>query len=332
MSIRAPSIGISFSLMAGGTELQLERPRGAVQLIGLTVDLYRRFPLLFLILAAAVLVPYELVVLLVTHTGSLGVGRGWVLGSILTITDLALVLPLISALHVHAVSDVRDGHRPQLAAVAKRGLATLSAVSPVVVISWLAIIAGLVALIVPGVLLWLRWSVAAQVAALQGGGWKVALRRSASLAKGNYRHILGLFLLVQVISFIPSFAFGRAFTSTDTTVISFLVGLALEIVLRSFSALTTALLFFDLSARFETADIDPATAPTLPLSPASIDPGHYTDEDRPPGWYVNPDKPWRMRYWAENGEPGWSRRTAKTPRRTLAGWRDLRSAREKKPT
>jgi hypothetical protein len=306
----------------------VKRPRGAVQLIGLTVDLYRRFPFLFLILAGAVLVPYELVVLLATHTGSLR--DGWVRGLILSLTELALVLPLISALHVHAVSDIRVGRRPQLASVAGRGLATLSAVSPVVVISWLGIIAGLAALIVPGVLLWLRWSVAAQVAALQGGGWKAALRRSAGLAKGNYPHILGLFLLVELISSIPSFAVGRAFADPDTTVVSFIVGLAMRIVLLSFSALTTALLFFDLSARFEKADIDPATARTLPPSPSSVDPGHYTDEDRPPGWYVNPDKPWRMRYWAEDGEPGWSRRTAKTPKGTLAGWRDLRWAREKK--
>jgi hypothetical protein len=328
-------------MAAGGTDLQVERPRGAVQLVGLTFDLYRRFPLLFLALAAAVLVPYELFVLLVTHTGSLGGGRGWALGLVVGLTDLALVLPLISALHVHAVSDVRNGKRPELGPVARRGLATLSAVSPVVVISWLGIIAGLVALVVPGILLWLRWSVAAQLAALQGGGWKVALRRSAGLAEGNYLHIFGLFLLVQVISFVPSFAVGRAFAHTDTTVVSFLVGLALQIVLRSFSALTTALLFFDLSARFKDAEIKPATDPTLPPhlsgptphpSPSSVDPGRYGDEDRPPGWYVNPDKPWRMRYWGEDGEPGWSRRTRKTPKGTLAEWKDLRWAREKKST
>lgn len=306
-----------------GTELQLERPRGAVQLIGLTVDLYRRFPLLFLALAAAVLVPYELIVLLLTHTGSLGGGRGWVLGLIVGLTELALVLPLISALHVHAVSDVRDGQRPELAAVTKRGMAALSAVSPVVVISWLGIIVGFVAFVVPGVLLWLRWSVAAQVAALQRVSWKVALRRSAGLAESHYLHIFGLFLLVQVISFVPSFAVGRAFDDTETTAISFLVGLALQIVLRSFSALSTALLFFDLSARFETADT--STHP----SPSSFDPGNYTDEDRPPSWYVNPDKPWRMRYWAADGEPGWSKRTTKTPKKTLREWRDLRWAREK---
>jgi len=327
--------------MAGGTDLHLERPRDATELIGLTVDLYRRFPFLFLILAAAVLVPYELIVLLVTHTGSLGGGRGWVLGLILGLTEFALVIPLISALHVHAVSDVRDGQRPELATVTKRGLAALSAVSPVVVISWLGIIAGFVALFVPGVLLWLRWSVAAQVAALQRVGWKVALRRSAGLAEDHYLHILGLFLLVWVISSVPSFAVGCAFAHTDTTAVSFLVGLALQIVLRSFSALTTALLFFDLSARFKEAEIRPAAASTLPPrlsastshpSPSSVDPGRYADEDRPPGWYVNPDKPWRMRYWAEDGEPGWSRRSRKTPKGTLAEWKDLRWTREKQST
>src|SRR6185312_11396979 len=106
---------------------------------------------------------YELIVLLVTRTGSLGGGRGWALGLILSLTEFGLVIPLISALHVHAVSDVRDGQHPELGSVAKRGLAALSSVSPAVLISWLGILVGFVAFIVPGVLLWLRWSVAAQV-------------------------------------------------------------------------------------------------------------------------------------------------------------------------
>jgi hypothetical protein len=119
------------------------------------------------------------------------------------------------------------------------------------------------------------------------------------------------------------FAFSRALGTTDTTVVSFLVDLALQIALRSFSALAAALLYFDLRARLE-IEASPSQAEPPHPRPSSLDPGGYSEEDRPPGWYVNPDAPWRMRYWAADGKPGWSKRTAKTPKQIQAKWRDLR--------
>jgi hypothetical protein len=318
-----------FPSMDGQADLELERPRGVGELLGTTFDLYWRYPLLFLTLAAAVLVPYELIVLAATGTGPLDRGSlGFAVSTSLDLLDLALVTSLISALHVHAVADVRAGRPPKLAAVAGRGLAALPVVSVVVVLSYLGVIVGLVALIVPGVLLLLRWAVAAQAAAIEDGNWKNALRRSGELTKSNYGHVLGLFLLVLLITAVPSFAISRAFHDSDSTVTSFLANLALEIVVRSFTALATGLLYFDLRARFASAPAS-ATGDAVEQSPQSLDPGVYTDEERPPGWYVDPEAPWRMRYWGSEGGTGWSRRTTKTPKQVLANWRDLRWQRER---
>ena len=52
-----------------GARITAEAPRSARRLIADTVALYRRYPLLFLMLAAAVIVPYELIVLLATGAG-----------------------------------------------------------------------------------------------------------------------------------------------------------------------------------------------------------------------------------------------------------------------
>ena len=73
-----------------------------------------------------------------------------------------------------------------------------------------------------------------------------------------------------------------------------------------------------------------ASGPAAPAMSAgehsghSLDPGVYTDEGRPPGWYVDPDKPWRMRYWRTGEHQGWSKETSKTPKGALSEWRDLR--------
>ena len=280
-------------------------------------------------------VPYELIVLLVTGNGPLEQGHdGFVAGQIVNLISIGLVGPLVSALHVRAVREIGDGKVPRPTDVAKAGLGALPAVSVAVVVSYFGAILGLVALIVPGVLLWLRWTVVAQAAALEGEGWKAALRRSRELTKDNYQHVFAVLLLDFLIVF--SFGAGLRFGFGDrTSVASFLVGTALQVVLWSFGALVYGLLFFDLRARFAgypaARDGDRESPPPHP-SPSSVDPGRYADEHRPSGWYVNPDKPWRMRYWAEDGEPGWSKRTKKTPKGTLAEWKDLRWAREKRST
>ncbi len=51
---------------------------------------------------------------------------------------------------------------------------------------------------------------------------------------------------------------------------------------------------------------------------------HVTANDRPTGWYVDPNKPSVMRYWHAGEHPQWSKTTAKTPKNAQAEWRDLR--------
>jgi hypothetical protein len=312
--------------VAGGT-IEIERERSAPELVSATFSVYQRFPLLFLILAAGVVVPYELIVLAVTGAGPLSLQE--LSGTTELILDgisFFVIGPLISALHVHAVREIRDGGRPQLASIAPRALAVLPVVSAAVIISTLGTFLGYIALIVPGVLLSLRWSVVAQSAALDGGSWTDALRRSADLTRKNYWHIIGLLLLVGILGAILGFGVEAAFHHPSTTVASFVAGTALQTVVRSFTALATALLYFDLTARRQTKVEAAAAEPAEPewdVPPIGhpLDPNSWSDEDRPPGWYVDPSSPWVMRYWAADGTPTWSKRSTKTPRDVLAKWK-----------
>jgi hypothetical protein len=62
-----------------------------------------------------------------------------------------------------------------------------------------------------------------------------------------------------------------------------------------------------------------------PSKPAMhpLDPDGYSDEDREPGWYVDPKSPWKMVHWDGSG---WSKQTKKTPRRTQDGWWKVRES------
>lgn len=88
-------------------------PRSVGGLIADTFGLYRRYPLLFLLLAAAVIVPYQLIVLAATGTGPLTQSSLSPSASLLLLlVDSALIVPLVSSLHIHAVAEARLGGSP----------------------------------------------------------------------------------------------------------------------------------------------------------------------------------------------------------------------------
>lgn len=230
---------------------EIERSRSVAQIIGEALDIYQRFPLLFLTLALGVIAPYELVVLAATGEGPLASSAHQSLGVtyLLALLDLALVGPLISALHMHAVVLVSERSVPRLGEVALRGLRVLPVVAAAAIIAALGIGVGFLALIVPGVLLLLRWAVVAQVAAVENEGWQAALARSSELTRGHYRHILGL-VVITVLLVAGIEAGARSLpVGAASGAASVALGIASRTVTSSFSALTLALLYFDLRAR-----------------------------------------------------------------------------------
>lgn len=301
-------------------------PRSARRLLRAAFELYRRYPLLFLVLAAGVILPYEAIVLTATGAGPFAHGSlGFGISNLLLLIELALIGPLISALHVHAVSEVSAGRKPRLASVARRGLRVLPVVAATAVIAWLGILLGFLAFVVPGIILSLRWYVAAQAAAIEHEGWLPALRRSRQLTAGNYRHLIVFAIYVTLITSVPTLLVGFAFGHETTTVASFLVGVALQVVTWSVGALAAALMYFDLRARlvFTAAQLGPALAAPAGDDPRRIghdwDPGGYSDQDRPKGWYIDPESPDRMRYWGTGDPPGWEG-TTRTPRKVRRKW------------
>lgn len=304
-------------------------PRSAPGLIASTFGLYRHYPWLFPALAALVIVPYELIVLVATGHGrleesSLSAGASF----LVSVADIALIIPLVSALHVHAVVAVRAGEQPRIGAVTWLGLAALPVVAAASVMSFLGVVLGLIVLVVPGIYLFFRWSVVAQVAAIEREGWSEALSRSGTLVSGHYLHVFALLVLVGVLGFVPGFLGGLAFGDSAEPG-PFIVLLVVQILVWSFTALASALLYFDLRARRQrvfaqglpepplkngpvlTPDPSPGEDPVLAEKPfdsvnAAWGADSYSDEERPPGWYVDPTTANRLRYWSGD-PPGWGK-------------------------
>jgi len=78
--------------LANGPAIDILRPRSVAQILGAALSLYRRYPVLFLVLAFVVTAPYELIVLAALGTAPIG-GRSSNASTalILVLVDVALV-------------------------------------------------------------------------------------------------------------------------------------------------------------------------------------------------------------------------------------------------
>jgi hypothetical protein len=244
--------------MADNHTIDLNRPRTVREILRAALTLYRRYPLLFALLALGVIVPYDLIVTVVTGSGPL-VSNSHESASTVLLIDLlnfALIGPFISALHMHAVILISEDQRPDLAAVAIRGLQVLPVVAAAEIIAGLGIALGFIALIIPGIILSLRWSVVAQTAAVEREGWLPALRRSGALTDKQYGRIFGLLLIAGFISLLMGVLSRALQGASYTSVASIVVEIAFHTVAASFAALTLAVLYLDLRARQEDQQVE----------------------------------------------------------------------------
>jgi hypothetical protein len=267
------SSGLGVGPDAANPRVDLTRSRSAWEIVRSTLRLYSQYPWLFFVLAALVVAPWELLRLIITGYGPLGHFRESFLEKrSLELIDLSIVTPLISVMHIQAVSMIGEGRRPHLGRVVLKGLRMLPVAGTAVVGAGIAIEIGFIALVIPGILLSIRYAVVAQAAAVEQRGVRQAWRSSWKLTNGYGWHVFGLFVVAGLP--LGGVALGAALLATGpgTSAGSVALGIALHTVLASFVALTEALLYFDLIARRSGVSerLRPARGPRHPTTESTI--------------------------------------------------------------
>jgi TRAP-type C4-dicarboxylate transport system permease large subunit len=103
---------------------------------------------------------------------------------------------------------------------------------------------GFFALVIPGIVLWIRLLVVPQAAAIERGGVRDALRNSWQLTREHGSHIFGLLLVFVILALGVVFG-ARAFDAgSSTSAGNVALGIAVNTIIASFTALATALLYF----------------------------------------------------------------------------------------
>jgi hypothetical protein len=229
-----------------------------------SLRLFAADPALYLTLALIVVGTYQLIVLAATGTSPLGQQTARPATAItLLLVEYALVVPLVAALYVRAVATVATGARPALRDVVVQGVRVLPVVAAAQIVADIGIGIGLVAFVLPGIVVAVRLAVVAQVAAVERTDWMGALRRGAQLTRGSALHVFGVLLITGAVAFGLTRA-AEAAAGSHASAAQVVLGIAVDTITRSFTALTTALLYFELRGRAGELPAPSASAPSPP--------------------------------------------------------------------
>jgi hypothetical protein len=233
----------------GAAKVDLGRAKSVGEIIADAVRCYMAYPVLFGALTLAVVLPYAVIVRFVEQANLIGPDRHGVQAAlVLLLLDVLLVGPLISALHIHALTEIGERRVPQIREVFARGVRVLPVVAAAEIMAGIATGLGFLLFVVPGLFLLAMWAVVAQVAAIEKTGWVGALQRSAALSRGSRWHALGVVVSVGVINAVIGRACGAA-VGSGVSVAALIAGVVVEMITLSFAALTGAMLYYDLRAR-----------------------------------------------------------------------------------
>jgi hypothetical protein len=169
----------------------------------------------------------------------------WAIGA--AFLGALLVVPVATGAFTYGVLQEMRGERPSIVACLVTGVRSLLRVLLVSIAQSIAVLAGLMLCIVPGLLLMLAFYVAVPAAIEERLGPLGALRRSADLTRGFRLHIfyvLGkLFFAQGVLSFAASFVLGLADAGPSTrAAVSYLI----TALFVGFGATATAVAYYRL--------------------------------------------------------------------------------------
>ncbi len=197
---------------------------------------------------------------------------------------LALLIKLVATtlftgMVVRLVADVQDGRRDSTPAeLLKAATPVLGSLILVGLASAVGVVVGLVAFLIPGLILYTVWFVAAPVVVLERPPGLKALRRSRELVRGNAWPVFGvlavLFLGVGVV------ALGLiVVASAASSALGLVVGVVIGVLIAPLAALPAAVCYFELRGLAASGGEPPAD-PYQPVDPDPAGLPENTDAER----------------------------------------------------
>jgi hypothetical protein len=232
--------------------LNLAERRDIGQLLSTAWRLFTSHFLVFFTITLLVYAPYGLLVNGIALGGfdeGADASPALLLGAGAALVGGILLPALVTALHVVLVQGLARGEEPAIRSALAGAAPRLGTVVLVALLYAAIVLAGFIALIIPGIYLAVRLYFGTQAAVVDGDGPTDALRRSWDLVRDQWWVTAGSLLLVGVLVGITSGLIREVFRQIDNDAVFVVLSVILETVAVSFSAIFGTLLFFSLRAR-----------------------------------------------------------------------------------
>ena len=239
------------------------RPRKATEIIDAAIEVYRRNPIHFLLLAAVVHVPWLIVQILVLGPRT---DEEAIIPSLLISLGTVLTTYLLSGFVVHMASELYLGRETDAFATMRAVAPRLPAIFIASVLQGIAIGLGLILFLFPAVWVTAVLFAVLPVVVLEHRGVFAAFDRSQKLSERLKSHILSAIGLVVII---------RVIVGGGSTILSFLITMrelrfvaltAAAMLMYPLFGIAATLIYYDVRIRKEGFDIEmmaqaPASAP-----------------------------------------------------------------------
>jgi uncharacterized membrane protein len=106
------------------------------------------------------------------------------------------------AVILYAAFQAMRGRPVQITDAIRRGLSRFWSIVGLAILQWLGISIGFLLLVIPGIMLFIRWSAALPACVVEGLGPLASMKRSAELTKGNRWKIFGMYVLVWLVGIV----------------------------------------------------------------------------------------------------------------------------------
>jgi hypothetical protein len=266
---RAEALGPSVTRR--GRPLPL-RQMGIGELIDAAVRLYRLEWKMLMAIVAVIVVPVTFLEvwapqLLIGNIGAAippsdAFGQLLALSLILVAVQFLIVQPFLVAAVARAAVDIYLGEPVTIGGTYRYALRRSRSILWITILTALATLLGFILLIIPGIIVLVRLTVAPAALVVEGHRGSSALRRSWRLTKGFFWRTLGTLLLSGVIAAIVSGIIsipGELAVQAmgpDAWPVSALVSMLATVLVTPFGMLVVVLLYFDLRIRKEGFDIE----------------------------------------------------------------------------
>jgi uncharacterized membrane protein len=242
--------------------LDLSRPRTYGELVRETLHVFRRHADVLLTVALVLVAP---VMLLVDGIWGRALAEGadatpsLAAQIVSAVVSVFVILPLISAANALVVRDLGEGTAPRdVGTTLRAGARAFPRVLGAVLAYAVAVVAGFVLLVVPGVWLAIRCYFAGQAAALDGLGPSAAMRRSSDLVHGQWWRTCGCLLATGLLLGLAGSIATNALAASGSGAVYVAGTAVVEAVVVTLTAIFATLLLYDLRARHERpADVLP---------------------------------------------------------------------------